>query len=276
MGHLRRSLNSVITGILLCCFAGLPLHAAEQIKTVGAVAKANLKTIGAVAEANLKAIGAVDNTSAGGGTPAFVNTNQGAGSGGSTTIALTNFNLDAGGYVLVFIAGTLSVSSVSVGGSAAARIVDINEDDPYFVELWGIPNVSNNDTATITATFSGSATFRVICAVQYSGIATSSATDGASQSIIDGANVTDASPGTTRTSANITTTNATDLLVAIGLEWNTAKQWTGANGYTIRTGSTLVGVADRYVTSTGSHPGGNFATASSDNAISLFVALKAL
>lgn len=71
MGHLRRSvtdsLRSIAVGALLCVFAGLPLFAAENIKAVGAVAKANIKAVGAVSEANIKAVGGVDNTAAGGG-----------------------------------------------------------------------------------------------------------------------------------------------------------------------------------------------------------------
>lgn len=51
---------------LILILAILPTFAAENIKAVGAVAKANVKAIGAVAEANIKAFGAVDNTASGG------------------------------------------------------------------------------------------------------------------------------------------------------------------------------------------------------------------
>lgn len=46
------------------------VDAAENVKAVGAVAKANVKAVGAVAEANIKAVGAVDNTGGGGTCPA--------------------------------------------------------------------------------------------------------------------------------------------------------------------------------------------------------------
>lgn len=52
--------------VLSFLMAVIPLQAAENIKAVGAVAKANVKAIGAVAEANIKAVGAVDNTAAAG------------------------------------------------------------------------------------------------------------------------------------------------------------------------------------------------------------------
>lgn len=50
---------------ILVVALSLSLHAAENVKAVGAVAKANVKAVGAVAEANIKAIGAVDNTGSG-------------------------------------------------------------------------------------------------------------------------------------------------------------------------------------------------------------------
>lgn len=51
--------RNIILALVLLSF---PLSAAENVKAIGAVAKANVKAFGAVAEANIKAVGAVDNT----------------------------------------------------------------------------------------------------------------------------------------------------------------------------------------------------------------------
>lgn len=44
----------------------VPVFGAENVKSVGPVAKANIKSVGSVSEANIKAIGPVDNTGGGG------------------------------------------------------------------------------------------------------------------------------------------------------------------------------------------------------------------
>jgi hypothetical protein len=68
---------------LLLMLSVSPLFAAENIKAVGAVAKANIKAVGAVSEANIKAFGAVDNTGSSGtpASPLFAEQFEGANGG---------------------------------------------------------------------------------------------------------------------------------------------------------------------------------------------------
>jgi hypothetical protein len=205
--------------------------------------------------------------------PAFVRTSAAANAASSTTISVSAFDLDAGNCVLIFTAGTTTTASISVDGNAATLVRRISISDPYYVEAWVYPNVGNNNSATITATYSSAATFRSIRVGTWSGIATSSpVSESASNSASDNALV---SPATTnRTSQNITT-SAERLLVGFFHNWDDTRTPTAATNWTLRSAASAetTSFVDRLAAS-GTYPSGNFATTDLTNRyVSFIIAL---
>jgi len=95
----------IIAVLALAGWSGL--SAAENVKTVGGVARANVKTIGGVAEANIKTLLGVDNTSAGGSAVVFTDNFDRSNSDSLGA----NWTEAAGGWTID--ANVLEVSSIS-------------------------------------------------------------------------------------------------------------------------------------------------------------------
>lgn len=156
---------------------------------------------------------------------------------GSTTIAVTLTGVSAGNHLIVHVgwsssAATCSVSDGTAYTAATSDLDDTNEDDQIFY----LENVGAG-SHTITATFSGSESFRRIRAYEVSGLQTSSSKD-------QSAGQKQASPGTgtdaVSSGASSATTNANDFVM--GFSQDTADSDPGAGTISAGTGYTLFGV----------------------------------
>lgn len=213
MDHLRRSLNSIFIGILLCVFGGLPNYAAENIKTVSGVAKANLKSFNGVLEANIKTIQAVDNTAAGGGgTPAFVEVQNATPSSSASTLDFT-----------ITVAANATVVCATGWEDAARTVTCSSSIDGAFTaltahsqasEMYGRMFYKTGLTAgTHTITFSYGATTAFVkgAGIELSGVTSidAEATPGAT-------GLGSSSPATT---GNVTTVNNVEALVCFTMNY---------------------------------------------------------
>jgi hypothetical protein len=196
---------------------------------------------------------------------------------GSVYTMTSTLNLAAGDFVYVVATGTTAPTSVTCGGvSMTAQDAWSYPNSTYYVRSFYILNTSANASAQIVATYDAAPTYQRMCAVQYSGIATSAAADGFDDNV-EPDTLTDTS--TNRTSRNITTTNANDLLIGFSLDWNFFKVVTAASGWTRRSASSgtssLFGLVDKVVTQTGTYPSGTFSTtADTDQYMSFISAWK--
>ena len=224
-------------------------------------------------------------SSSSGGPPTFVDYAQGNADTSSGTVATASVSIPANGLAAVFVAGSQSVSSVACGGSSLSLARRMTLSDPYYFEAWYASGLGSA-TTTCTATFSSSASYRAIFVATYSGIATSSALDQTScnstNGLYTGASSCSAvavDTATTMTAgATATTTNANDLLVLGGLQWNRTATFTQASPYTIRSESnpSMYSLFDTTVSATGAYPNANAATFTPGDAYaSIFLAFKA-
>lgn len=198
-----------------------------------------------------------------------------------TTVSNNSINIASGDTVLVCIGrgvGSSTISGVTDGGSNTFTKVGSTStstsDTVGAVDMWVKTNATANATATITATFNTSVTFRWIASAQYTGVATSSAVD---QSSCAEATCTTTTSSTNVSAVNVTTTQANELLAYCGYN-NAAANWTAANSFNLRTGTTGMdrNLADKVVSSTGSYPNGNIATMSaSAGQVGVFGTFKA-
>lgn len=152
----------MLRNLLILLILPLSLLGAENIKAVGAVAKANIKAIGAVAEANVKAFGAVDNTASGGGGAAFdaVSTNTYT---VTAQTSITNAHTFTGSaraaavFVFVYGGSPDTVTSVDIGGTGGTKVFDDVLDGGVDIRLCGFVVVNPPSGAqSVIATLDGS------------------------------------------------------------------------------------------------------------------------
>jgi hypothetical protein len=217
----------------------------------------------------------------------FKSYRSGSAGGPATSVSTSaTMNVATGDLVVLFVghSGTsLEVApTVSDGGSNTATC----PDTPSTAQATGTPgslwmcyvqNATANATATWTSTWGTNRSFIEIMASNYSGMATSSVLDKGPVCNVSGCN--SASTGGSRSAVNTSTTGqANELLVAGTYEDNTSN-WTAAQSYNLRTGTSALDhqFADVNVTSTGAYPGGNFATVNTTtvNYLSVFATFKA-
>jgi len=181
-------------------------------------------------------------------------------------------NVQSGDLIVVLVGAVNDFGvSTAVCGSDSLTLGPTFYDsgNNYKVSLYYKQNASANAAATCTISFTVAQLYRVIAAANYGGVATSG---GVLQSSCNNAGCsTVASASTSRTAQNVTTTTANTVLIAAGVDWDGGNTLTAANGFTLRLNGTTPFLLDKSVTSTGTHPSGNFATASlSQMYVSLF------
>lgn len=187
----------------------------------------------------------------------------------------STINVPAGSLLLVAFGGEYAFDSLSVicGSDTLSLVKTFNYGSSgYGLHLFAKPNAIGGSSVSCTADWTTSGGYRFIAAWSYSGVATSSPGDGSSCNSTDCTALASASTG--RTAQNITTTNANDLLVGVAVDWDGGTTHTEANGYSLRLDGNTIAVADKTVSSTGSYPGGNFTTTSSQQYMSVFAAFK--
>lgn len=231
----------------------------------------------AIAQVRIPGPGGVAASGGGGGGPAFVsaaNANQDSSASNITTTG--SLTVGAGDLIVVLVAvANQSITAVTCGSnSLTSGLTWLMPSPQYAVQLWYKQNAVAG-TTTCTATFNDVGTFRAIAAANYSGAATSG---GILQSSVNPSGSTLYATSTNRTASNVTTTTANTILIAGGVNWDgTAGALTGANGHTVRINGVTEFLLDKFVTSTGSYPGGNFGTtASNDQYMSFYAVFGAL
>ena len=183
---------------------------------------------------------------------AHVNATSGSGDGGSTTIAATAANHTGGNLLVVCVvwssaAQTLSSIADTAGNTYTRHPSSKQDSGSDNTEIFYAKNITGNASNVVTATFSGSSTFRRIMVDQISGADTSAPAD---QAGIGGGT------SATATTSSFTTTQADEIIVAGVGNTNTTSFSAGAAG-TIRVNN--VGgdsaMEDNIVSSTGSYTG---------------------
>lgn len=121
---------------------------------------------------------------------------------------------------------------------------------------------------------SGNAFNYTACAVAvYSGVATSSSFDKAACN--DATCTALATSSTNRTTQNITSANASSLIICCGVDWNGGVTHTAANGFNKRLNGVTPFLFDKIATSTGTFPSGNFSTTNTaDDYLAITAAFK--
>jgi len=137
-----------------------------------------------------------------------------------------------------------TISSVSdSNGNTYNLVTTVTQTSTHKAALYYALNITGGASHQVTVTFSGSSDAGISVA-EYSGFATSGALDqyaGAS-----------GASGTALNSGNVTTTQATEMLIGWGSAWNSVTFTPGTN-FTERTDNYAASLEDRYVTSTGTY-----------------------
>lgn len=191
----------------------------------------------------------------------LVNTDKKQISAAAASIQTPGVDHTAGNCLAVWVgwgSGTVTVSSVTddAGNTYAAVSGSLvqNATDGLSCQWWIATNIIGRLANKVTATFSASAGNAMIGVHQYSGVATSNATDGANTGAANG------TAGTALSTGTIATTNANDTLIA-GFELNgtAGTPQTPGSGFTgeINSGvDTSQITEDKGVTSTGTYSNG--------------------
>lgn len=109
------------------------------------------------------------------GTVSFVNDTSGTADNGDTTIAATAASHTAGNLLVVHVMGSETANTVSSIADTAGNTYTqgtscrITSAAVGFTDIWYAKNITGNASNTVTATLSGTTTFRRIVVDQYSG-----------------------------------------------------------------------------------------------------------
>ena len=183
-------------------------------------------------------------------TIAFVNEAHLYVSGASTTIAAAAGNHTSGNLLVVLVVGwfTGTVSSVSdTAGNTytwtGLRSTYYTADDG-FVEIWYAKNITGNASNVVTATYSGSTSYREIEVIQYSGADTDDP--------FDAGNDTETGDAVGAATANSTVAEAGEVIVA-GFAFYNSGTSTMGTGFTERYDGEYTTFIDRVLTTSGSY-----------------------
>lgn len=203
---------------------------------------------------------------------------QNAAPSATTITPGSTFNVNAGDVLAVW-AG--SAQDPSFGSTIAAspsigtwtEVQDVHDgSNAYQNSCYYVVASSTEATVTITVTFGTSSAFRYCAATQFR---TDDGTFALDQDSCNAVSCGDqASASTGRTAQNVTTTVADSLLLGVGIDWDGGFSHTGANSYAL---VSALESADtpfagwKQVSSTGTHPSGNFVTTSSDEYYTFFL-----
>lgn len=199
----------------------------------------------------------------GGGSATYITTASGSNTASGTTLVSSTFDVAAGQTIIVVAwGGAVSTTGVSCNGQALTNSNLAWTASAYFARVWYLLNANAGTGVTCTATYDGGSTYRKIRVVVFSGIATTNALKQTACNVAACNALTAA--GTTRTTANVTTTDANTVHIAFFLEWDFTVTYTGQNSYTLAVQGDGIGTTDavlyRNLTSTGTYPSANLAT----------------
>lgn len=154
---------------------------------------------------------------------------DGADGGTGTSLAFAAINVSTGNLMVIGIiinnGSAITISSITdtASNTYTQAIRDRQSAESTSLDIWYAQNVTGNASNVITANFSGSAGYAFMYAAQYSGAATASALDQTS---------TGYTTGTSVASSAFTTTQADEVLTAIGY-YSSADTPTAGSGYTM-------------------------------------------
>jgi hypothetical protein len=205
---------------------------------------------------------------AGGGGVSLVDTALGASSASASSISTSDsLTVNSGDLILCLVQGGPDYPSGVTCGSNTLTKIDGFSYASYNIDAYYLAGATAN-SGTCTVSYASAVTYRGITCASYSGLASSDALDQYSKARIT-------ATSTITTPYNVTTTNANNLLVAIGSAWDHTQTYTGENGYTGRLSGVLNFIFDKVVSSTGTYPSGSVGTGSAtDDFIFYYLAFK--
>ena len=175
---------------------------------------------------------------------AYVNGSLPAGSGAASglTWPTAAFNAVAGNTIIVF-AQAFGVGVDSVADTAGNAYTNKFLDATTGQECWVAENITGNASNVVTVTYDSSATYRVVGAAQYSGLATSGSYDKQNGRITSAA--------TSHVSTSITPTEAESLIVGWWVSYATPQTLSAGANTTLRLqeASSDAALGDRIVSS---------------------------
>lgn len=159
-----------------------------------------------------------------------------------TTFASPAISITTGNTIVAcFGADTTAWSVTGIADTAGNTYVKaVNSSSNYREEIWVATNVVGHASNVVTATFSTAVSFRSVCVMQYSGVATASPVDATDYTT---------GPGTGAQTTGTLTGTATDAVHILTTRWGFGDS-TYPSGFTLFTGSGggLAEVADKVVT----------------------------
>lgn len=159
--------------------------------------------------------------------PTRVSTDNGGSSSGDTSIVTTGTSHTAGNSLIALIAwgGSATISSISNTASDTFNLcTGTNGATPAGTNyaIYVAHSINGNASDVTTVSLSGSASYRSLIVVEYSGLDTTSTCETAAKG----------SGGTTVTTASFSPAASGNLNIALGVPENSGN-WTAGSGYTI-------------------------------------------
>lgn len=183
---------------------------------------------------------------------AFVNVGTGGNDATGTTIATAATSLTAGNTIAVGVVWTSATTTVTgvtdTAGNTYTQVSGsfMRSANNDATDIWVATNATGNASNVVTAAYSATSPFRRIKTHQYSGLATTSVSDG-------GANGFTAA-GTSISTGSMTATTSDGVVFAI-MSSNSAQTYTAGTSFTLRgtVQSTDTQSEDRILAATGSY-----------------------